>query len=1014
MTEHKNTDKLTQTQMISMFLRQSLLDCEADYDAALKDSQFPHWDCVVLTASNETQADGYRRQISERLEQGRLPHATDYLVVPDEGGKRIGSAGATFAVLRRLREKYGSMSDRRFLVIHAGGNSSRTPQYSALGKLFSPVPMILADASATLFDLFMVCMAGLPARTRPGMLLLSGDVALLFNPLMCDFGTTPAAAVSFKEAAQTAKDHGVFVKDTDDYLHKFLHKQPIETLQYEGAMDSRGNCCIDTGTLWFSADFLNVLYSLITSGDDYAVMVNEKARLSLYGDIVYCLSDEATEHSLQSQAPEGDYCPELEEARRRLWQTISGYRMKVFSLSPARFIHFGSIPEILHLMNGGIGEYRSLGWQKQINSSIPDESVAGYNAAMSSLSEVGAGSYLECACVHAGTKVGRDCYISYLDLDRETVPDHVLIHGLKLKNGRFVCRIMDVGDNPKRNCLFGRPITQTLSTLGIAESELWPNDMPHTLWDAALYPQCCDVREAVTAALNVYALFHDLSGDVQSWLRANRMSLRAGFEDADAQAIIDWDRRMHELVRVNEIKKMIRAHKPVADANAVFARNSLTKIQREWLRDETQKLDLHDLSDFSYAMRLYFYLGEMLRDEEYSRQSFRLISDAVQRSARETIQYDSSCRIVRDAVDVCLPLRVNWGGGWTDTCPHCLERGGTVLNAAISLNGALPVQVCVRRLDKLKIVFDSRDLDEYGEFTSIEALQDTGDPFDPFALQKACLLACGILPPAGGDLRGILSRMGGGFEIRSEVRGVPKGSGLGTSSILSAASVKAIFDFVGKEYDDNALYETVLSMEQIMSTGGGWQDQVGGLAPGIKLITSDAGLRQKVNVDGLRLNEHTVRELSDRFALIYTGQRRLARNILRSVVGRYIGNDPQSLYAHEEIRRKAVLMRFALEHGDVDGFAKLLDEHWTLSKMIDNGSTNTLIEHIFLCIDDLIDGRMVCGAGGGGFLQVILKRGITREDVRNRLKSVFLDFPVDVWDSAFVFTDSCRGYSSAK
>ena len=239
--------------------------------------------------------------------------------------------------------------------------------------------------------------------------------------------------------------------------------------------------------------------------------------------------------------------------------------------------------------------------------------------------------------------------------------------------------------------------------------------------------------------------------------------------------------------------------------------------------------------------------------------------------------------------------------------------------------------------------------------------------------------------------------------IQSEVRGVPKGSGLGTSSILSAASVKAVFDFVGKEYDDNTLYETVLSMEQIMSTGGGWQDQVGGLAPGIKLITSEPGLRQDLTVDNVKLDEKTLNELNDRFALIYTGQRRLARNILRSVVGRYIGNDPQSLSAHKEIRRKAVLMRFALEHGDVDGFAKLLEEHWALSKIIDSGSSNTLIEQILLCIDDLIDGRMVCGAGGGGFLQVIMKRGVTRKDISTRLKSIFLDFPVDVWDSEFVF-----------
>ena len=96
-------------------------------------------------------------------------------------------------------------------------------------------------------------------------------------------------------------------------------------------------------------------------------------------------------------------------------------------------------------------------------------------------------------------------------------------------------------------------------------------------------------------------------------------------------------------------------------------------------------------------------------------------------------------------------------------------------------------------------------------------------------------------------------------------------------------------------------------------------------------------------------------------------------------------------------------MRFALERGDVDEFARLLDEHWKLSQMIDAGSTNTLIDQIFMAIDDLIDARMCCGAGGGGFLQVILKKGVSKQDVHERLKAVFQDFAVDVWDAEIVY-----------
>lgn len=351
---------------------------------------------------------------------------------------------------------------------------------------------------------------------------------------------------------------------------------------------------------------------------------------------------------------------------------------------------------------------------------------------------------------------------------------------------------------------------------------------------------------------------------------------------------------------------------------------------------------------------------------------------------------------------VNLPLRVNWGGGWSDTPPICCEMGGTVLNAAISLNGELPVEVTLIKIPEKKIVFDSRDMDVHGEFDSIEELQKTGDPYDPFALQKACLLACGIIPSEGGSLDEILTRLGGGFEMHSEVTNVPKGSGLGTSSILSAACVKAVFEFMGISYTEEELYAHVLVMEQIMSTGGGWQDQVGGVTNGIKYITSKPGLDQQLRVEHIELQPETKKELNERFCLIYTGQRRLARNLLRDVVGRYVGNEPDSLYALNEIQKVAALMRFELERGKIDEFADLLNYHWELSRKVDAGSTNTLIDQIFLSIEDLIDAKMVCGAGGGGFLQVILKKGVQKADVHKRLKDVFQDNPVDVWDCEII------------
>ena len=107
-------------------------------------------------------------------------------------------------------------------------------------------------------------------------------------------------------------------------------------------------------------------------------------------------------------------------------------------------------------------------------------------------------------------------------------------------------------------------------------------------------------------------------------------------------------------------------------------------------------------------------------------------------------------------------------------------------------------------------------------------------------------------------------------------------------------------------------------------------------------------------------------------------------------------------YALNEIQKVAALMRFELERGKIDEFADLLNYHWELSRKVDAGSTNTLIDQIFLSIEDLIDAKMVCGAGGGGFLQVILKKGVQKADVHKRLKDVFQDNPVDVWDCEII------------
>ena len=989
---------------ISAFLSLSYQDAWEDYKRSLIIRQFPVWDYIVLTASNEHQAETFREQLNARKEF--LPTRTKFIVIPDERGKRVGSGGATLSVLKNIRAREDTFSGLRIMVIHSGGDSKRIPQYSALGKLFSPVPHILPDGrSSALFDELMIAMAAVPGRIREGMLLLSGDVQLLFNPLLIDYSGHGAAAISFKEKVETGKDHGVYLRSEDGYLQSFLHKQTVEKLRSLGAVNEAGAVDIDTGALIFGTDVLEALYSLIstdgkTDHHKYEAIVNEKVRLSLYGDLQYPMAADSTLEQFYREKPEGECCDELLQARKAVWDVLRPFRMKVLRLAPAKFIHMGTTAEVLQLINHDIGEYAALGWKRSINSST--ERCACYNSVLSSKAQVGLNCYLEVSYVHSGAFIGDRSVLSYIDIhDGEIVPSDVVVHGLKQANGKFVCRIFGTKDNPKENRIFGHLISDDKEgkdeMSAEFENEIWDKDVEHNLWNAKLYPECNTIKEAVYFALELHRLVAEGHfSRILTW--KSRKSLCAGFIDADSAAILEWNRRMEQLVQLNRIEERIldgASASEVSEQEGILTR-PLSKIQQEWIHKHLEK------ADYKLRMRLHYYLGTVMRDESEVASTFRVLQKAILDETLAGLQENLSARIVSDHCEVTLPLRVNWGGGWSDTPPYCNENGGTVLNAAIMLKGERPVKVSLHRIEEKKVVFDSRDMDIHGEFDTITPLQKMGDPFDPFVLQKAALLACGIIPAAGGSLNEVLQRLGGGFQMNSEVTGVPKGSGLGTSSILAAACVKAIFEFMGIQYSEDELYAHVLCMEQIMSTGGGWQDQVGGVTDGIKYITSSPGLKQILKVEHLSLNEQIQAELNERFALIYTGQRRLARNLLRDVVGRYIGNEPEAVQALNEIQRVAALMRFELERGHVDDFAGLLSKHWELSKQIDAGSSNTVLDQILISVDDLIAGKMVCGAGGGGFLQVILKKGCTRQELQKRLQTVFEDTEIRVWDCTLV------------
>lgn len=960
----------------TLFLQQSYEDCTGQYMELLEKQKMPLWDYVILTASNESQAQSYRMQIQYRLDHGMLPKSIHYAVLPDPDGKRVGSGGATLNVLRYVYQDAGSFDDKRILVIHSGGDSKRVPQYSACGKLFSPVPRLLPNGRrSTLFDEFMISMCGVAARIRAGMLVCSGDVLLLFNPLQIDFYGSGAAALSIKEPADIGKNHGVYRVDEHGNVGGFLHKKTVDQLYELQAVDEKGNVDIDTGAVIMDTDLLKALYKLVDTPEQFNAYVNENTRLSFYADFLYPLASQSSLEQYYKETPEGDFTPELHECRTKLWEALHPFHMKLIRMSPAAFIHFGTTKELRHLMTEGMEQFVYLGWSSFVNTNSTDIHIgyASGNSYISKRAKIEKGTYVEDSYVHHGTVIGTNCVVSGVTLDGQNIPDGAVIHGLKLGEEQFVARMYGVNDNPKECSLFGKKLSEPL-------------------WTAKIYPICRTMREAVDATLQAYEQGFSVKDSF--------VSLKDSFNMADVTAILPWQDKLNDKVRVESLLEAIDNKADLKQAFISCGGNISPRVER-LLLEEAKQLDCCELEQFSRKIRIYYMLS--FAKEKYLDNCFDTIGKAVLDTAVAGLECSRETKLSKEESIVRLPVRVNWGGGWSDTPPYCIEHGGTVLNAAVLLDGNYPIEAIARRIEGNRIVLASADSGAEQEFTDIKQLQDSSNPYDPFALHKAALIACGLIPyRENRSIEEITKQLGSGLYLSTRVINIPRGSGLGTSSILAGACVKALYEITERKLEDDELYNRVLCMEQIMSTGGGWQDQVGGLAPGIKMVTSHAAVRQQITCTPCVINEKTMKELDERFCLIYSGQRRLARNLLRDVVGRYVGGNADAASVLYEIQRSAVLMRFELEKGDVDAFARLLNEHWELSKRLDSGCTNVCIDMIFKAVEDLIDAKMICGAGGGGFLQVVLKKDITAKQLQERLHDVFQDSGVSVWQCQFV------------
>ena len=230
---------------------------------------------------------------------------------------------------------------------------------------------------------------------------------------------------------------------------------------------------------------------------------------------------------------------------------------------------------------------------------------------------------------------------------------------------------------------------------------------------------------------------------------------------------------------------------------------------------------------------------------------------------------------------------------------------------------------------------------------------------------------------------------------------VPKGSGLGTSSILASTILGALSEFCGLGWGSMDVMMKTLALEQMLSTGGGWQDQAGGALPGLKELETTPGLLQSPTCHWLPdriLGPETANSVA---LLYYTGITRVAKSVLREIVRGMFLNSGSRLDTLRRIGENVGPTSDAIRRHDWNALGASVHQSWLLNQELDSGTNPPAVAAIMAQIQDYLLGGKLLGAGGGGFLFMLAKDADAARRIRTTLaenppspQARFFDFSV--------------------
>ena len=315
------------------------------------------------------------------------------------------------------------------------------------------------------------------------------------------------------------------------------------------------------------------------------------------------------------------------------------------------------------------------------------------------------------------------------------------------------------------------------------------------------------------------------------------------------------------------------------------------------------------------------------------------------------------------------PLRLGLAGGGTDLESYSSIFGGVVLNATINMYAHCTIQVT----DNNSIEYIAKDI-------GIEEIYSLNSNIESNVK----------LPLHHGVYNRIIKEFNNGELISLRITtyaDAPAGSGLGTSSALVVAIVKAFVELLELPLGEYDVAHLAYEIERRdLKLAGGKQDQYAATFGGFNFI--EFYKDDRVIVNPLRIRQWIKDELEESILLFFTGKSRESADIIKEQIKNTIENKKSNLEGMHQLKNAAYRMKESLLKGNIQGIALELKNGWEAKKKTSKVITNELIEEIYqVAINNGALAGKISGAGGGGFMMFIVDP-LRKIDVMNAL-SIF-------------------------